>query len=93
MPEPRIDDAFRRQLDGYSLTTASILYRMPDRPVILQSFLWQAFDMAPKFPELTRFLDFWDRELDGPIHSVEVAHVKMIGPSEWKRVDGIFRLH
>ncbi len=93
MPEPRIDDAFRRQLEGYSLTTANILYRMPDRPLILQTYLWQDYDMAPEFPELKRFLDFWTRELDGPIHSVEVAHVKMISPSEWKRVDGVFRLH
>ena len=93
MPSPAIDDAFRRQLEGYSLTTANILYRMPDRPLILQSYLWQDYDMAPKFPELTKFLDFWERELDGPIHSVDVAHVKMIGPNEWKRVDGVFRLH
>lgn len=93
MPEPRIDDAFRRQLEGFSLTTANILYRMPDRPLILQSYLWQDWDVAPKFPELTRFLDFWERELDGPLHSVEVAHARMIGPNEWKRVDGIFRLH
>lgn len=93
MPEPRIDDAFRRQIEGYSLTTANILYRMPDRPLILQSYLWQDWDVAPKFPELARFLDFWDRELEGPIHSVEVAHAKMIGPSEWKRVEGVFRLN
>ena len=93
MPDKRIDDAFRLQLEGYSLTTANIFYRMPDRPLLLQSYLWQAYDMAPKFPELEKFLDFWDRELDGPIHSVEVAHTKMIGPGEWKRVDGVFRLH
>ena len=92
MTEPRIDDAFRRQLEGYALTTAHILYRMPDRPVLLQSFVWQDWDMAPKFPELGKFLDFWDRELEGPIHSVEVAHVKMISPAEWRRVDGLFRL-
>lgn len=93
MPEPRIDDAFRRQLEGYSLTTAHILYRMPDCRALLQSYLWQDYDMAPKFPQLEKFLDFWERELDGPIHSVEVTHAKMIAASEWKRVDGIFRLH
>lgn len=93
MPEPRIDDAFRRQLEGYCLTTANIFYRLPDRPVLLQSYLWQGYDMAPKFPELRRFLDFWERELDGPIHSVEVAHAELIGPNEWKRVDRVFRLH
>ncbi len=88
-----IDEAFRRQLEGYSLTTAQILYRMPDCRSLLQSYLWQDYDMAPKFPELQRFLEFWERELDGPIHSVEVAHVKMIGPNEWRKVDGVFRLH
>jgi uncharacterized protein Usg len=93
MPDPRIDDAFRRQLEGYSLTTAQILYRMPDRRSILQSYLWQDWDLAPKFPALEKFLAFWERELDGPIHSVEVAHTRMIAPAEWKRVDGIFRLH
>ena len=41
MPEPRIDDAFRRQLEGYSLTTAHILYRMPDCRALLQSYVWQ----------------------------------------------------
>ena len=93
MPTPRVDDAFRRQLEGYCLTTANILYRMPDRPLLLQSYLWQDWDMAPEFPELRRFLAFWERELDGPIHSVEVAHQKMIAAAEWKRVDGVFRLH
>ncbi|MCE1237591.1 MAG: usg protein [Hyphomicrobiales bacterium] len=93
MPDLRIDEAFRRQLEGYSLTTAHILYRMPDRPLLLQSYLWQQYDLAPKFPELAKFLDFWDRELEGPIHSVEVAHERMIAASDWNRVDGIFRLH
>ncbi len=93
MPEPRIDDAFRRQLEGYCLTTANILYRMPDRQFLLQSYLWQDYDMAPEFPELKRFLAFWERELDGPIHSVEVAHQKLIAAAEWQRVDGVFRLH
>lgn len=93
MPVAEIDDAFRRQLEGWSLTTAHILYRMPDCRALLQSYVWQNYDIAPKFPELARFLDFWDRELEGPIHSVEVSHAKMIGPHEWKRVDGLFRLH
>ena len=56
MPEPHIDDAFRRQMEGYSLTTAHILYRMPDRPLLLQSYLWQEYDLARKFPILTKFL-------------------------------------
>ncbi len=58
---------------GYRLTTAEILYRMPDHPDILQTYVWQALDLAPRFPTLRRFLDFWERELDGKLHSVRVA--------------------
>ena len=56
---------FRRQLEGVGLTTANILYRMPDHPDILQNFIWQHHDLHPHFPELKKFLDFWTRELDG----------------------------
>ena len=71
-----------KQLEGYGLTTANILYRLPDHPVVLQTFLWQEYDLAPRFPELQRFLDFWQRELDGPLHSVSVAHKRLVGPAE-----------
>ncbi len=41
---------FRKQLEGYGLTTANILYRMPDHPSVLQTYVWQAYDLAPRFP-------------------------------------------
>jgi uncharacterized protein Usg len=69
---------FRRQLEGFGLTTANILYRMPDHPGILQSYVWQRYDLRPHFPELRKFLDFWARQLDGPLHSVTVAHADLI---------------
>ncbi len=62
-----------RQMKGYRLTTAEILYHQPDHPVLLQSFVWQEYDIAPRFPVLNRFLQFWVRELDGKLHSVRVA--------------------
>jgi uncharacterized protein Usg len=77
----RTDPDFRRQLDGYSLTTAEIYYRMPDAQDLLQSYLWQDYDLAPRFPNLKKFLDFWIRELDGPIHSVRLAHARLIRPT------------
>jgi len=70
---------FRRQLKGFGLTTVNILYRMPDHPGILQSYVWQLYDLHPHFPELRKFLDFWSRELDGPLHSVTVAHAGFAG--------------
>lgn len=76
------DRAFRRQLEGYRLATAEILYHMPDHPGLLQSFVWQDYDIAPKYPVLSRFLAFWMRELEGPIHSVRVAGRKVISAAE-----------
>ena len=57
------DRDFSAQLRGYSLTTAEILYWMPDHRHVLQSFVWQNLDLAPRFPRLTKFLDFWERNL------------------------------
>ncbi|MBS9476087.1 usg protein [Ancylobacter radicis] len=84
---------FVRQIAGYGLTTAEILYRMPDHPALLQSYLWQHYDLYPHFPELNRFLDFWKRELEGPLHSVTVAHSRLIKPAELRSVSGMFQLH
>jgi uncharacterized protein Usg len=84
---------FRRQLAGFGLTTANILYRMPDPSGILQRFIWQCYDLHPHFPELRKFLDFWSRQLDGPLHSVTVAHAGLIKPAEFKAVSGEFRLN
>ena len=88
-----VSDDFRKQLLGYGLTTAEILYRRPDRKWLLQSYVWQNYDMFPKFPALTDFLAFWQKKLDGPLFSVTVAHSKLIKPAELRAVDGVFRLH
>ena len=81
-----------RQMKGYRLTTAEILYHRPDHPVLLQSFIWQEYDIAPRFPVLNKFLDFWMRELDGRLHSVRVAATGIIAPAELKYFDGQFTL-
>ena len=81
------------QLKGYGMTTAQILYRMPDHPAILQTYLWQHYDLCPHFPELNRFLEFWKRELEGPLHSVTIAHARLVKPAELRSVDGVFRLN
>jgi len=84
---------FLLQIQGYGLTTAEIHYRMPDHPSLLQSFIWQEYDIAPSFPTLQRFLGFWQAELEGMLHSVRVAHKKLISPTEWRAVDGIISIH
>lgn len=78
------------QLHDYRLTTAEILYHLPDYPEILQSYLWQEYDLAPKYPELNRFLCFWSQNLDGRLHSVYVASRKLITPADLQFYDGSF---
>ncbi len=84
---------FARQIEGYGLTTAEILYRMPDHPGLLQSYVWQQYDLAPRFPELHRFLSWWRERLDGPLHSVKVCHKGLVSPAEFRAVDGLIQLH
>ena len=84
--------ALRLQLRDYRLTTAEILYHLPDHPHLLQSFLWQEYDQAPDFPVLHKFLDFWSHNLDGKLHSVEVAGQQLIQAPEL-RTAVCLRLH
>jgi uncharacterized protein Usg len=88
-----ISEDFRRQLEGYGLTTARILYRRPDHRWLLQSYVWQDYDLWPEFPLLQKFLAFWQGSLDGPLHSVTVAHARLIRPAEICSLNGELRLH
>lgn len=83
----------QKQLDGYRLTTAEITYHLPDYPALLQKFIWQNLDLAPRFPELRGFLRFWERNLDGKLHSVKVASCELIRPAEFRLVEGEIRVH
>ena len=74
-------------------TSNNGLYRLPDHHRILQTYVWQDYDLWPKFPVLQKFLDFWSAKLEGPLHSVTVAHSRLIKPAELRAVDGVFRLH
>ncbi|MFQ6017857.1 MAG: usg protein [Kiloniellaceae bacterium] len=85
--------ALRMQLHHYRLTTAEILYRMPDHPELLQSYVWQDYDLAPGYPVLKRFLDFWERNLDGKLHSVRVASQPLIQAPEARFAATYLSLH
>lgn len=84
---------FRAMLDGYRLTTAEILYRLPDHPVLIQSYIWQDYDLHPRFPKLKAFLDFWSAKLEGPLYRVTVAHSGLVKPAELRLVGAEFRLN
>jgi uncharacterized protein Usg len=84
---------FEQMLQGFRLTTAQILYRFPDHPSLLQTYLWQDYDVTPDFPVLYKFLNFWERELDGKLHSVFVESCEIIKPSDFKPVSHEFYLN
>jgi len=80
-------------LNGYKLATAEIIYHLPDYPEILQSYVWQEYDQLPDFPELKRFLDFWESNLEGKLHSVTVTNLEIINPSEVRSIQLPLNLH
>ncbi len=80
-------------LRGYGLTTAEFFYRMPDYTNVLNSFVWQDYDLAPDHPKLFGFVEFWQDKIDGKLHSVCFVHRRMISKGEWRHVTGEFCLH
>lgn len=88
-----MDHDFERQLRGERLTTAEVLYYMPDCPALLQRFLWQTLDLAPQFPRVHRFLDFWRREIEATIHSVTVAAPGLVQPARLTLAQDMGMLH
>jgi uncharacterized protein Usg len=81
-----------KMLQGYRLTTAEILYRRPDHPSLLQSYIWQEYDLIPRFPVLNKFLQFWEAQLDGKLYSVRVATTGIVAPAELRYSRGEFTL-
>ena len=85
---------FEKQIyDGFRLTTAEIIYHMPDMPHLLQSYIWQDYDVAPTFPILNQFLLFWKDKIDGPLHSVILAEKRIITADEIHHHGGEYLIH
>lgn len=88
----RRSDALALQLQGYRLATAEILYHLPDHPSLLQTFIWQHYDIAPRFPKLRAFLDYWTDNIEGKLHSVCVGRAQIVTPPKWRNCRGMFEL-
>ncbi|MFT3728716.1 MAG: protein usg [Terricaulis sp.] len=86
----RTDDEFARRLQGWRLATAQVLYYIPDHPSLIQSFTWQTLDLAPEYPRIHKFLDFWRREIDAVIHSVRLATGETLAPPKVSNAATIF---
>lgn len=80
-------------LKGYGLTTAEFTYHLPDHVHVLNTFVWQDYDLAPDHPRLFQFIEYWQSEIEGMLHSVRFAHRKKLKSGEWRNVTGEFRYH
>lgn len=78
---------------SYELITAEILYGMPDFPHLIQSYIWQEYDLAPHLPELKRFLTFWEHQLDGPLRRVVVTRVPVIESKYFYHANTLTTIH
>lgn len=83
----------RLQLRDYRLTTAEIIYYLPDHPDLLQSFVWQHLDLPPDYPNLRRFLDFWAHNLDGRLHSIKIGRAGPLRRTRFRHVVASQTLH
>jgi uncharacterized protein Usg len=80
------------QLKGYRLATAEITYRLPDHPSLLQTFIWQHYDLAPDYPELHKFLTFWREKIEGKLFSVRVGRTDLVMPSRYTHAEAMLQL-
>ncbi|MFQ5534883.1 MAG: protein usg [Sphingomonadales bacterium] len=80
-------------MQNYHLATAEILYYMPDHPSLVQTFIWQQYDVAPNYPQLKKFLDFWTANIDATLHSVAVVSRKTLSPAEYRFAAASYRIH
>ena len=94
-PAPPLAEAgdLAHRLQGWRLATAEITYRLPDHPALLQTFVWQHYDLAPDYPALRRFLAFWAAHIEGPLHSVRVGRSELLTAPTLTPAAGLWQLH
>ena len=59
-------------IEKWTVASVQVVYYIPDFPHIVNEFLWQTDDQRPDFPRIERFLNYWDRYIDGPIKEVYI---------------------
>jgi uncharacterized protein Usg len=68
----------------WTVATVQVVYYIPDYLHIVNEFVWQTDDQLPEYPRITRFLDYWDKNIEGPIKEVYIYNQ---GQSSIRKVD------
>lgn len=84
---------FQDLLQGKRLVTVEIIYHLPDFPELLQSFIWQDYDLPPHFPKLQDFLHFWDFSIEGRLHSVRIGYAGALKTPVIRTADFLATIH
>lgn len=53
--------------NGFELVTTKVLYRMPDHPSVLNTFIWRTHDQPPALLRVRAFIDHWQAEIEAQI--------------------------
>lgn len=56
----------------WTVATVQVVYYIPDYIHIVNEFMWQTEDTLPEYPRITKFLDYWDKNIEGPIKEVYI---------------------
>lgn len=91
----RLDEMsdLEKQMKGFALTTAEFIYHLPDAPSVLNTFVWQKYDIRPDFPVLFDFIHFWKREIEAPLNAVVFAHcARDVHPNDWRHAKAIYEI-
>ncbi len=56
----------------WTVASVQVVYYIPDYLNLVNEFVWQTEDQLPEYPRITRFLDYWDKNIDGPIKEVYI---------------------
>ena len=59
-------------LKKWTIASVQVVYYIPDYMSLVNEFIWQTEDQLPEYPRITRFLDYWDKNIDGPIKEVYI---------------------
>ena len=77
-------------LHKWTVATVQVIYYIPDYLNIIQEFMWQTEDQLPEYPRITKFLDYWDKNIDGPIKEVYIYDQ---GQNNIRLVDRRFKIN
>ena len=74
----------------WTLATVQVIYHIPAHIHILNEFSCQTKGRLPEYPRIHEFLDYWDKNIDGPIKE---AYIYDHEESKIRHVDRRFKFN